>query len=312
MSDAGITWRFPSKSSRNRTTANMLPRAAPQVYKHANVNMHKKSKRRTRRCSDFDLQQMQADRETKADKVYCLSCCADALARASLQNFTQYNGHYGCGWCLHRKKTVDDLVETATMCLLPCLVKERKEAFVKSHARWRQGEEDTRALPMRVTSGSVERPQGAEGGWRIRREVRRAQGLFWWAAGRWDAVTVALGAMVSSVSAAEQRPRRFGASAKASRWLVLLCELCTACLQSTMRWIAFRSGHPSPQLKKLLHDGIMIPCSNLRHRIVRYCDKRMEWDRQRKGYLVKWKGLPRWDSSFEPEENLNSDSLRSF
>lgn len=29
------------------------------------------------------------------------------------------------------------------------------------HARWRQGEEDTRALPMRVTSGSVERPQGA-------------------------------------------------------------------------------------------------------------------------------------------------------
>ncbi|KAH6921987.1 hypothetical protein HPB50_007242 [Hyalomma asiaticum] len=32
--------------------------------------------------------------------------------------------------------------------------------------------------------------------------------------------------MVSSVSAAEQRPRRFGASAKASRWLVLHCELC--------------------------------------------------------------------------------------
>ncbi|KAH6940167.1 hypothetical protein HPB50_025975 [Hyalomma asiaticum] len=31
--------------------------------------------------------------------------------------------------------------------------------------------------------------------------------------------------MVSSVSAAEQRPRRFGASAKASRWLVLHCEL---------------------------------------------------------------------------------------
>ncbi|KAH6925507.1 hypothetical protein HPB50_006199 [Hyalomma asiaticum] len=34
--------------------------------------------------------------------------------------------------------------------------------------------------------------------------------------------------MVSSVSAAEQRPRRFGASAKASRWLVLHCELCHA------------------------------------------------------------------------------------
>ncbi|KAH6921374.1 hypothetical protein HPB50_027647 [Hyalomma asiaticum] len=32
--------------------------------------------------------------------------------------------------------------------------------------------------------------------------------------------------MVSSVSVAEQRPRRFGAPAKASRWLVLHCELC--------------------------------------------------------------------------------------
>ncbi|KAH7974926.1 hypothetical protein HPB49_021467 [Dermacentor silvarum] len=40
-------------------------------------------------------------------EVYCLSCCADAPARASLQNFTQYNGYYGCGWCLHRGKTVD-------------------------------------------------------------------------------------------------------------------------------------------------------------------------------------------------------------
>ncbi|KAL1471876.1 hypothetical protein MTO96_039657 [Rhipicephalus appendiculatus] len=40
-------------------------------------------------------------------KVYCLSCCADAPARAVLQNFTQYNGYYGCGWCLHEGKTVD-------------------------------------------------------------------------------------------------------------------------------------------------------------------------------------------------------------
>ncbi|KAH6933925.1 hypothetical protein HPB50_018848 [Hyalomma asiaticum] len=44
-------------------------------------------------------------------QVYCLSCCADALARASLQNFTQYNGHYGCGWCLHRGKTVDGTIK---------------------------------------------------------------------------------------------------------------------------------------------------------------------------------------------------------
>ncbi|KAH7952414.1 hypothetical protein HPB52_022844 [Rhipicephalus sanguineus] len=48
---------------------------------------------------------------------------------------------------------------------------------------------------------------------------------FWWAAGRWDAATVALGATVSSVIAAEQRPRRFGTSANRSRWLVFYCEL---------------------------------------------------------------------------------------
>ncbi|KAH7944105.1 hypothetical protein HPB52_015680 [Rhipicephalus sanguineus] len=80
------------------------------------------------------------------------------------------------------------------------------------HARWKQGEENTRALPMRVTSGSGGKPQGAP----------RA---FWWAAGRWDAATVALGATVSSVSAAEQRPRRFWTSANRSRWLVFYCEL---------------------------------------------------------------------------------------
>nr|XP_054923565.1 uncharacterized protein LOC126525218 isoform X2 [Dermacentor andersoni] len=44
-------------------------------------------------------------------EVYCLSCCADAPARASLQNFTQYNGHYGCGWCLHHGKTVHGTVK---------------------------------------------------------------------------------------------------------------------------------------------------------------------------------------------------------
>ncbi|XP_072145749.1 uncharacterized protein [Dermacentor andersoni] len=43
--------------------------------------------------------------------VYCLSCCADAPARASLQNFTQHNGYYGCGWCLHGGKTVHGTVK---------------------------------------------------------------------------------------------------------------------------------------------------------------------------------------------------------
>lgn len=34
-------------------------------------------------------------------QIHCFSCCADAPVRAIMQNMLQYNGHYGCGWCLH-------------------------------------------------------------------------------------------------------------------------------------------------------------------------------------------------------------------
>ncbi|XP_077561453.1 uncharacterized protein LOC144177757 [Haemaphysalis longicornis] len=35
-------------------------------------------------------------------QVYCVSCTADSPARAIMQNMAQYNGYYGCGWCLHQ------------------------------------------------------------------------------------------------------------------------------------------------------------------------------------------------------------------
>ncbi|KAM7304274.1 uncharacterized protein ISCGN_014174 [Ixodes scapularis] len=38
---------------------------------------------------------------TLNSKVYCVSCVADAPARAAMQNVMQYNGYYGCSWCLH-------------------------------------------------------------------------------------------------------------------------------------------------------------------------------------------------------------------
>ncbi|KAL1435370.1 hypothetical protein MTO96_010991 [Rhipicephalus appendiculatus] len=49
-----------------------------------------------------------AGNETVHSKVYCFSCCADAPARAAMQHLTQFNGYYGCGWCLHPGAAVDE------------------------------------------------------------------------------------------------------------------------------------------------------------------------------------------------------------
>ncbi|KAH9359742.1 hypothetical protein HPB48_021301 [Haemaphysalis longicornis] len=34
-------------------------------------------------------------------QVFCICCCADAPARAAMQNVKQFNGFYGCSWCYH-------------------------------------------------------------------------------------------------------------------------------------------------------------------------------------------------------------------
>uniref|UniRef100_A0ABD2WY09 Uncharacterized protein n=1 Tax=Trichogramma kaykai TaxID=54128 RepID=A0ABD2WY09_9HYME len=39
-------------------------------------------------------------------KIYILTCCVDAVARAPIQGIKQFNGHYGCSWCLHPGVTV--------------------------------------------------------------------------------------------------------------------------------------------------------------------------------------------------------------
>ncbi|CAN8029864.1 unnamed protein product, partial [Ixodes persulcatus] len=43
--------------------------------------------------------------------VYCITSVADAPARASMQNVLQYNGYYGCGWCLHPGLCVEGSVK---------------------------------------------------------------------------------------------------------------------------------------------------------------------------------------------------------
>lgn len=39
--------------------------------------------------------------EKRFIKLYILMCCVDTVARAYMQGFTQFNGKFGCNWCLH-------------------------------------------------------------------------------------------------------------------------------------------------------------------------------------------------------------------
>lgn len=40
-------------------------------------------------------------------KVFCLVCSSDAVARPLLRNTKQFNGEYGCDWCLHPGEVVE-------------------------------------------------------------------------------------------------------------------------------------------------------------------------------------------------------------
>ncbi|KAK8758129.1 hypothetical protein V5799_004235 [Amblyomma americanum] len=59
-----------------------------------------------------------ASTESMASKVYCFSCCVDSPARAAMQHFTQFNGYYGCSWCLHPGKTIDGTVKYPVNCVV--------------------------------------------------------------------------------------------------------------------------------------------------------------------------------------------------
>lgn len=41
------------------------------------------------------------ENEIKTIKVFAVCCCVDSVARAPMQGFIQFNGYYGCPWCLH-------------------------------------------------------------------------------------------------------------------------------------------------------------------------------------------------------------------
>ncbi|XP_072756904.1 uncharacterized protein [Anoplolepis gracilipes] len=39
--------------------------------------------------------------EVRIIKVFTICCCVDSVARAPMQGIVQYNGYFGCNWCLH-------------------------------------------------------------------------------------------------------------------------------------------------------------------------------------------------------------------
>ena len=44
--------------------------------------------------------------EVRYIKVYGLCCCVDSVARAPMQGTVQYNGFFGCNWCLHPGESI--------------------------------------------------------------------------------------------------------------------------------------------------------------------------------------------------------------
>ena len=49
--------------------------------------------------------------ELKHSKLFGICCCADAPARASMQNHDRFNGYYGCALCYHPGKAVERVVK---------------------------------------------------------------------------------------------------------------------------------------------------------------------------------------------------------
>ena len=50
--------------------------------------------------------------EERIIKVYTLVSCVDSVARAPMQGLTQFNGRYGCNWCLHSGEWVPNSDKT--------------------------------------------------------------------------------------------------------------------------------------------------------------------------------------------------------
>lgn len=53
--------------------------------------------------NDFTLEHQGTE---KIFKAFCICCAVDSVARAPMQGLTQFNGYYGCNWCLQKGERV--------------------------------------------------------------------------------------------------------------------------------------------------------------------------------------------------------------
>jgi len=61
-------------------------------------------------------------------------CICDALARAMLQEFVQFNGHYGCGFCYHPGQRANKGSRTVQVYPLETLYANRTHNRTLEHA----------------------------------------------------------------------------------------------------------------------------------------------------------------------------------
>lgn len=70
-------------------------------------------------------------------KIFCLVSCVDSVARAPMQGLIQFNGKYGCNWCLHPGQWVASKCKPDSgsykYLLLDSVVKKRNEIESFSH-----------------------------------------------------------------------------------------------------------------------------------------------------------------------------------
>ena len=74
--------------------------------------------------------------EIRNIKVYALCCCVDTVARAPMQGTVQFNGYYGCNWCLHPGELVPHKTRSVVKYpILDSVPERRTEGSTLNHLR---------------------------------------------------------------------------------------------------------------------------------------------------------------------------------
>ena len=71
--------------------------------------------------------------EIRLIKPFAICYCVDSVARPPIQDITQYNGKYGCSWCLHKGEWISNAQDTGGCIKFPILdamPAERNEGYM--------------------------------------------------------------------------------------------------------------------------------------------------------------------------------------